>query len=146
MEAAYTDAGRYRYTDVTRKNIGGGTIGGQTLTPGVYTFTAGIIIDSDITLEGGLDDVFIIQTTSTLTQAANTQVILSGCVQEKNVFWQVASVVSIGTNASMQGILLAKEKAVFATGSSLIGSVLAQTAVTLDTTTITQAADTCTTT
>jgi hypothetical protein len=145
MEAAYTDAARYRYTDTTRQNLGGGTIGGQTLTPGVYTFTAGITIDSDITLEGGLDDVFIIQTTSTLTQAANTQVIV-GCVQAKNIFWQVTGVVSIGANASMQGILLAKEKADFGAGSSLVGSVLAQTAVSLVSATIMQAADTCSTT
>jgi hypothetical protein len=147
MEAAYTNASQRPNTDATRKNIGGGIIGGQTLYPGVYTFTGiGITINSDITLEGGLNDVFIIQTTGGLTQAANTEVILSGCAQAKNVFWQVAGAVTIATNASMQGILLAKTEATFATGSSLVGSALAQTAVTLDMTTITQAADTCTTT
>jgi hypothetical protein len=145
MEAAYTEATKCPSTDPARRNVGGGTIGGQTLTPGVYTFTVGINIDSDITFEGGVDDIFIIQTTTTLTQAANTQVILSGCVQPRNIFWQVATVATIGTNASMQGILLVKEKADFKTGSSLVGSVLAQTAVNLQKATITQADDTCTT-
>jgi hypothetical protein len=146
MEAAYTNAAARPTTDPTKLNVEGGIIGGQILTPGVYTFTVGININSDITIEGGVDDVFVIKTTTTLIQAANTQVILSGCVQAKNIFWQVGSIASIGANASMQGILLVKEKADFISGSSLVGSVLAQTAVNLDKATITQATDTCTTT
>jgi hypothetical protein len=143
MEAAYTDAAGRTTAYLDRINLSGGSIGGQTLTPGVYTFTSALNIYADITLEGGADDVFVIQIGGALTQAANTQVILSGGVQAKNIFWQVGRVVSIGANASMQGILLVKEKAEFITGSSLVGSVLAQTAVTLQMTTITQAADTC---
>jgi hypothetical protein len=38
----------------------------------------------------------------------------------------------------MEGVLLVKNHAVFMTGSSLNGRVLAQTAVTLDSSTITQ--------
>jgi hypothetical protein len=143
MEAAYTEASTRTFT---RQTTGDGAIGGQTLFPGVYTFTAGITITSDITFDGGPDDVLIIQTAGTLTQAANTKVLLSGCAQAKNIFWVVAGFATIGANASMQGILLIKEKAVFETGSSLVGSVLAQTAVTLDMTTVTQLADTCTAT
>jgi hypothetical protein len=146
MEAAYTEASQCPSTDSSKNNMEGGIIGGQILTPGVYTFTVGININSDITIEGGVDDVFVIKTTTTLTQAANTQVILSGCVQAKNIFWQVGTIASFGAKASMQGILLVKEKADFKTGVSLVGSVLAQTAVNLDKATIMQAADTCTTT
>jgi hypothetical protein len=140
LEAAYTDASQRTATS----SIVDGAIGGLTLTTGVYTFTSGITITSDLTFEGGLDDVFIIQTAGTLTQAANTQVLLKGCAQAKNIFWQVADFISIDTDASMQGILLAKTKVVFITGSSLVGRVLAQTAVTLGMAKITQAADTCT--
>jgi hypothetical protein len=63
MEAAYADAGSRSNTDASRKNIGGGTIGGQTFFAGVYTFSAILTIASDITFEGGPDDVFIIQRT-----------------------------------------------------------------------------------
>jgi hypothetical protein len=35
------------------KNIGGGTIGGETFLPSVYVFSAGVTIASDITFEGG---------------------------------------------------------------------------------------------
>jgi hypothetical protein len=140
LEAAYTNASQRTATS----SLVDGAIGGLTLTTGVYTFTAGITITSDLTFEGGLDDVFIIQTAGTLTQAANTQVILSGCVQAKNIFWQVADFIWIGTDASMQGILLAQTKVDFITGSSLVGRVLAQTAVSLGMAKITQAPGTCT--
>jgi hypothetical protein len=145
MQAAYTDASARTNTDASRLNIGGGTIGGQTFFPGVYTFTTGVSITSDITFEGSADDIFIIQIATTLTQAANTHVFLSGCAQAKNIFWRVKTSASIGAGASMQGILLVKEKADFVSGSSLVGSVLAHTAVNLQRATITQADDTCTT-
>jgi hypothetical protein len=143
LEAAYTDALQRPNNNATRTNIGGGTIGGQKFSPGVYTFTSGVSITSNITFEGGPDDVFIIQIATTLTQAANTHVILSGCVQAKNIFWSVKTTATIGAGASMQGILLAFEKVDFITGSSLVGSVLSQKAVNLQKATITQAADAC---
>jgi hypothetical protein len=146
MEAAYTNAASRATTDSSMNNMGGGAIGGKTLTAGVYTFTVVVTIDSDLTFEGGADDVFVIQTTGDLTQAANTQVILKGGAQAKNIFWQVAGFVEIGADASMQGILLVKTKVDFITGSSLVGSVLAQTAVNLQVALITQATGTCNTT
>jgi hypothetical protein len=143
METAYTNAAARPTTDSSKNNMGGGAIGGQNLTAGVYTFTVVVRIDSDLTFEGGSDDVFVIQTTGDVTQAANTQVILKGGAQAKNIFWQVAGVVEIDAGASMQGILLVKTKVDFIAGSSLVGSVLAQTAVSLEMATITQAAGTC---
>jgi hypothetical protein len=145
MHAAYTSAAGYVSTDTTKDNMDDGAIGGKTLTPGVYTFTVGVNINSDLTFDGGADDVFIIKTTGVLTQAANTKVLLSGGAQAKNIFWQVAGNAAIGANAAMQGILLVKTDVVFETGSSLVGSILAQTAVNLQMATITQAGGTCTT-
>lgn len=115
---------------------------GHTFFPGVYTFTGGVTITSDILFEGGPDDAFIIQIATTLTQAANTHVFLSGCAQAKNIFWWVKTTAAIGVGASMQGILLVFERADFSLGSSLVGSVLSQKAVNLQMATITQAADT----
>jgi hypothetical protein len=146
MEAAYTEAAGLPTTDKTRNNMGGGAIGGKTLKAGVYTFTVVVRINSDLTFEGGPDDIFVIQTTGDLTQAAGNKVILKGGAQAKNIFWQVAGFVEIGAGAKMQGILLVKTKVDFITGSSLVGSILAQTAVNLQKATITQAAGTCATT
>jgi hypothetical protein len=144
MQAAYTAASNRQSTDTAQDNLGGGAIGGKTLTPGVYTFTVNVNIASDLTFEGGANDVFIIKTTMQLIQAANTKVILSGGAQAKNIFWQVAGYVEIGADASMKGIILTATKVTFITGSSLVGSVLAQTTVALQMATITRAAGTCT--
>jgi hypothetical protein len=145
MQAAYREATARTNTDASRINIGAGTIGGQTFFPGVYSFTSGLTIASDITFEGGPDDVFIIQIESTLYQTANTHVLLAGCAQAKNIFWRVKTATYIGANASMQGIILAAGKVVMITKSSLVGSVLTQTRVDIQKATITQQ-DTCTTT
>jgi hypothetical protein len=146
MQAAYTSAAGYASTDTTKDNMDGGAIGGKTLAPGVYTFTVNVNIMSDLTFEGGANDVFIVKTTGILSQAANTKVLLSGGAQAKNIFWQVAGNAAIGAGAAMKGILLVKTDVLFVTGSSIVGSVLAQTAVNIQKATITQAPGTCTTT
>jgi uncharacterized lipoprotein YajG len=144
MQAAYADAGARSITDASNKNIGGGTIGGQTFFPGVYTFSAGLTIASDITFEGGPDDVFIMQIETSLYQTANTHVLLAGCAQAKNIFWRVKTSTYIGADASMQGIILGAGKVDMITDSSLVGSLLTQTRADLGSATITQQEDTCT--
>jgi hypothetical protein len=54
----------------------------------------------------------------------------------KNIFWQVAGQVEVGAFASMKGIILVKTDALFMTGSSLLGRVLAQTACNIQMATI----------
>jgi hypothetical protein len=127
MQTAYDDATARPNTDASRKNIEGGTIGGQTFFPGVYTFTSGLTIATDITFEGGPDDVFIIQIESTLYQTANTRVLLAGGAQAKNIFWRVKTSTYIGADALMQGIILGAGKVDMITNSALIGNILTQT-------------------
>jgi hypothetical protein len=137
METVYTDAAGRSTTSGATTNVLGGLIGGSTLAPGVYTFGSSVHITADIYLNGGANDIFIIQMTGNLFQAAGTNVILSGGAQAKNIFWQVAGYVTVGATAHMEGILLVKQFAAFQTGSSLNGRILSQSAVTLDQTTIT---------
>jgi hypothetical protein len=139
METAYTDAAGRTNTDASRINLAGGLIGGLTLTPGIYTFDVNIIIETDITLSGSSTDVFIIQTTGYVVQAANKMVILINGVLPENIFWQVAGHVAVGTGATMKGILLVKTDVTFKTGSALTGRILAQTACNLQMATITEA-------
>ncbi len=70
-------------------------------------------------------------------QASSTEVILED-VEAKNVFWQVANQVKVGTDAVLNGILLVKTDAAFQHSSILHGRSLAHTATTLDHTTIAQ--------
>jgi len=54
----------------------------------------------------------------------------------KNVFWQVAESVSIGTGSHFEGIVLSKTNITMGTHASINGRLLAQTAVTLDASTV----------
>ena len=63
---------------------------------------------------------------------------LSGGALAKNIFWQVAGTVLIGTTSHFEGIILSKTAIAFQTGASLNGRALAQTAVILDGNTIVQ--------
>jgi hypothetical protein len=139
MEAAYTDAAGRINGDDARINLAGGLLGGLTLTPGIYTFQSDISILADMYFDGNADDVFIIQATGNLVQAANKKVILRGGVKPENIFWQVAGHVDVGAGAHLEGILLVKTHATFQTSSSLNGRVLTQTACDLQKATVTQA-------
>lgn len=129
LETAYTDAaGR---TNPGFVNLGAGQIGGLTLAPGLYKWTSNVGISKDVTLAGGPNAVWIFQVAGTLTQASATKVILSGGALAKNVFWQSAGGVAIGTSAHSEGTILAKTQIAMNTGASTNGRLLAQTAVTL---------------
>ena len=138
MEAAYLDAEGRSSPDFTE--VGAGEIGGLTLPPGLYKWGTGVMISTDVTLTGGPNDVFIFQIAGTLTQASAARVTLTGGAQAKNIFWQVADVVAIGTTAHFEGIVLAKTMVAVKTGASVQGRLLAQTAVTLQMNAVTQPA------
>ena len=138
MEAAYLDAEGRSSPDFTE--VGAGEIGGLTLPPGLYKWGTGVMISTDVTLTGGPNDIFIFQIAGTLLQANATRVTLTGGAQAKNIFWQVADVVAIGTTAHFEGIVLAKTMVAVKTGASVQGRLLAQTAVTLQMNAVTQPA------
>ena len=135
MQAAYTDAAG-RAPDFTE--LASGNIGGLTLSPGTYKWGTVVSIATDVTLNGGPDDVWIFQVAGGITQASATSVILTGGAQPKNIFWQVAGVVAIGTTAHFEGIVLGQTGITLATGASVNGRLLAQTAVTLQMNAVTQ--------
>ena len=138
MEAAYRDAaGRLKPDHI---NLGSGEIGGKTLKPGLYKWGSNVSISTNVTLTGGPTDVFIFQIAGGIKQAAATRVILTGGALAKNIFWQSAGVVSIGTTAHFEGVVLAKTMVAVNTGASVNGRLLAQTAVTLQKNTVTQPA------
>jgi hypothetical protein len=128
METAYIDAaGRaVNYTELYT-----GDISGQTLTAGVYKWGTGVLINSDVYLHGGPNDVFIFQIAKGITQANGTKIILTGGAQAKNIFWQSSETVAIGTNAHFEGIVLGKTNITLGAHASVNGRLLAQTAVTL---------------
>ena len=138
MEAAYTDAAGRVLPDFTE--LGSGEIGGKTLTPGLYKWGTSVKISKDVTLFGGPTDVWIFQIAGGIDQASATRVTLAGGALAKNIFWQAADSVSIGTTAHFEGVALAKTMVAVKTGATVNGRLLAQTAVTLQKNSVTQPA------
>jgi hypothetical protein len=129
MQLAFTDAAG-RAPSVTE--LGAGNIGGMTLAPGVYKWGTGLSIPTNVTLAGSATDVWIFQIARDLTVASATNIVLSGGAVPKNVFWEVAGFVDVGTTAHFEGVILTQTSAALRTGASINGRLLAQTAVTID--------------
>jgi Ice-binding-like len=137
MQTAYTDAAGRTLPDYTE--LGSGDIGGLTLAAGLYKWSTGVTIPSNVTLSGGSNDIWIFQIAGDLTLSGATDVILSGGAQAQNIFWQVAGGVGVdlGTTSQFAGTILTQAAINMATGASINGRLLAQTAVTLDANSIT---------
>ena len=138
METAYTDAAGRTLPDFTE--LGAGEIGGMTLVPGLYKWGTDVLITTDVTLNGGPNDVWIFQIAGGITQANGKSVILTGGALPKNIFWQSFGVVDLGTTAHFEGIILAQTAITLNTGATINGRLLSQTAVTLDSSTVVQPA------
>ena len=138
METAYTDAAGRTATSAATTNVGSGTLTSLTLTPGVYEWGSDVTIPTDLTLNGSATDVWIFKVAGTLDMAAAKNLILTGGALPKNVFWQVSGAVTIGANTHFEGIILAQTSITFGNLASINGRLLAQTAVNLDATTVTQ--------
>jgi hypothetical protein len=126
MEAASIEAAG-RAPDVIE--LGAGSIGGLTLPPGVYKWSTGVLIPASITLDGNANDVWIFQIAQTLGMSSATSVVLKSGAVAKNVFWNVAGAVDLGTTAHLEGVILAQTSITLGTGASIKGRLLAQTTV-----------------
>lgn len=117
-------------------------LGSTTLVPGVYTGGA-LSLTGTVTLDGQGDpnSVFVFQTASTLITASASKVALINGASACNVFWQVTSSATLGTNSLFVGTVLALTSIAAATGASINGRLLARNgAVTLDSNTFTSRA------
>ena len=135
MQTAYTDAAGRTLPDYTE--LGAGNISGMTLAPGLYKFGTGVTIPIGVTLNGGVNDVWIFQIAQNLTIGNGAIVTLTGGAQAKNVFWQVAGAATLGTTSAFKGIILSQTLISFNTGATITGRALAQSAVTLNATAVT---------
>jgi hypothetical protein len=104
-----------------------GTLNGQTLAPGTYTSGSTMLIDvgpgTDLTLNGGPNDVWVFQIGSSLT--ANGNVLLTGGAVPENVFWVPTADATIGVSAVFNGTILAGRDVTAKTSSRIYGRILA---------------------
>ena len=135
LTAGYIDAaGRLGGTSVS------GDLVGRTLTKGVYKSSSSLAVSGDVTLDaqGDPSAVFIFQIGSTLTTGSGSHIVLANSASACNVFWQVGSSATLGTDSYFKGNILALTSITITTGVNLEGRALARNgAVTLDSDVIT---------
>ena len=121
-------------------------LAGVTLTPGVYKSpgTIHLSVGGVLTLDPGSDPnpVWVFQAGSDLvTESGSKVVMLNGAPPSCNVYWQVVSSATLGTNSTFIGTIMALTSISLQTGAKLDGRALARDgAVTLDSNTITRPA------
>jgi hypothetical protein len=132
LATAYTVvSGEVATTDLT------GDLGGLTLTPGVYRFATAAALTGTLTLDAqnNPDAEFTILIGTTLITASNSSVQFINGTRGDNVFFQVGSSATLGSNTAFAGNILANTSVTLTTGASITdGRALAvNAAVTLDT-------------
>jgi hypothetical protein len=129
MTTAYNDAAG-RTPDVSE--LGAGNIGGLTILPGTYRWSSDVIIPANVTLQGKAKDTWIFQVAQDVNLAAATSILLTGGAKAKNVVWQVAGQVTMGTTSHFEGVILSATQIAMKTGATITGRLYAGTAVTLE--------------
>ncbi|KAJ7037335.1 antifreeze-related protein [Mycena alexandri] len=86
------------------------------LAPGLYHWSSGVTINSDVTIAGGASDTWIFQVIGTLTMANAVHMTLTGGALPKNIVWVVTGAVTTGTTSVFQGVILGKTGITLKTG------------------------------
>ena len=136
METAYTTA--YGLTIPTPTvELNDGDISGRTLAPGIYKWSTGLLVtQAGVTLAGSPNDRWVFQIAGDLTLASRAKIKLTGGALAKNIIWVVAGQAVLGTKSHLCGTILSKTLISLNTGAFVTGKLLAQTAVTLDASTV----------
>lgn len=117
----------------------GASLGGVTLSPGVYTIAADATLTGTLTLDAGgqTNPLFVILFSGTLTTATGSQMTLINGANADNVFFRLDTA-TLGTSSSISANVLALNSITANTGTSINGRLLARNgAVTLDTNVVT---------
>jgi uncharacterized repeat protein (TIGR01451 family) len=107
----------------------------NTLTPGVYCYDSSVGLTGSLILDAQNDPAaeFIFKIGSTLTTATGAAIRLINGASPCNVYWQIGSSATLGTDTIFIGNILAQASITANTRASISGRALARTgAVTLD--------------
>lgn len=108
------------------------------LTAGVHEWSDSLHIDSDVTLSGSADDVWIMMVGDDLTIDENIVFTLADGAQADNVFWFVDGEVNIGENAQFEGIIMSMNEITLEKGAKINGRMFSQASINLDDNIITE--------
>ncbi|MFI5592367.1 ice-binding family protein [Amycolatopsis sp. NPDC051758] len=123
LVVAYNDAAGRAPT----ANVAGDLVG-RTLVGGVYKSSGQLALSGTLTLDGQGDSgtVWIFQVASTLITASASDVHLINGARACNVFWQVGSSATLGTNSDFVGTIMALTSITVTTGTVVAGRALAR--------------------
>lgn len=130
LTTAYNDAAGRAPTQLVS-----GDLVGQTLVGGVYKSASTLDLNGTVTLDaqGDPSSVWIFQVGSALTTGSASNVTLVNGASACNVYWQVGSSATLGTNSTFKGSILALTSISVTTDAAIEGRALARNgAVTLD--------------
>ncbi|MBN1921661.1 MAG: DUF3494 domain-containing protein [Anaerolineae bacterium] len=96
------------------------------LVPGVYCADA-FTLQGVLTLDGADTDVWVFKSATTLITSGDAEVVLATGGAPCEVWWQIGSSASLGTNTALAGNILALTSISLATGANLDGRALART-------------------
>ena len=117
--------------------LGAGLIGGLNLGPATYKWTSDVSITTDLTLTGGPKDVWIFIISKGLTLNSNVRITLAGGALPANIYWSIAETATLNTTSTFKGTLISQTNIAAKTLAVIDGRLLAHTAVTLDSNSIT---------
>jgi type VI secretion system secreted protein VgrG len=121
-------------------DLSGQDLGNRILTPGVYFFGASAPLNGTLILDaqGDPDARFDFQIGSTLLAAEEAAVVMANGGDACNVYWQVGSSATLGTDSAILGHVMALTSVTMNTGATILeGNALARNgAVTMDSNTI----------
>ncbi|CAB4904822.1 MAG: DUF3494 domain-containing protein [Actinobacteria bacterium] len=108
-------------------------LGGQILTPGVYSTDAALALTSLVTLDaqGASGAIFVIRTPAAMNTAAGAEVRLLNGAQAANVLWSIGGALTSGAGTTLQGHFYTGGAITTGAGTRTSGQLVAQAAITL---------------
>ena len=134
MMSAFCGISMQNGNDVTSHN--NERFNSDELTAGIHEWNNSLNLESDITLSGSEDDVWLFKIGDNLTVDENVKFTLNSGAQAENIFWFVKGDVTIGENAEFEGIILSMNEIALEKGAKLNGRMFSRSSITLDDNTI----------
>jgi hypothetical protein len=105
---SYTE-GKKRTPDSDKIGRYYGSLGDKVLPAGCYKWNSGVVVKTDLFLEGSASDVWLFQINGNFNVAHDVHIYLSGGAQAKNIFWLVEGNVLLDEKSVTVGTVISQK-------------------------------------